>query len=174
MQELVEGVLHDIRLVRHLRHLHADGQRVAEGIDLGPERVAEVRDIRSRRHHDTDTHRFGTVQKGEIGWRVFVTPAYGRDVAKPEDLSAGGDGQFAQRVEAADVAADPHLNVVGRGREGACRRHGVLMRDGIEDRLGRNAQGGEPAVADLHEDALLHLADECHLGSAIDGKQAAA
>ena len=69
-----------------------------------------------------------------------------------------------------ESTGDAHLDPVG-GRLDRSGRHGVLPSDRVEDRLRRDTERRELAVADLDEDALRHITDKHNLAHVLDAQQ---
>ena len=84
------------------------------------------------------------------------------------------DRDFRDGRLALERAGDAYVDAVGAGLDRARGRHGVLARHAVEDGLGRDAERGQLAVAELDEDALLAHADDIDLGDALRAQQALA
>ncbi len=91
--------------------------------------------------------------------------------AEAEAASARLDRGLGDGPHAVQRAGDAQGARAARRLDHAGRRHGVLPRQRIEQRLRRNAQGRELGVAELDEDALVLRAVDVDLGDVRDAQQ---
>ncbi len=156
----MEAFRHDRGLVRDLGHVDAEGKVGADLIDRLVQRVTQRHDIGAIGHRDADTHGRPAFVKGEVGRRIFVSTPDGGNVAEPECLPAHLHRQVTKCRHAVECAAYADRDLVGAGLDRPRSGHGVLVADRVEDRLGRDAQGGKTRLADLDVDPFFHIADQ--------------
>ena len=94
-----------------------------------------------------------------------------RDVAEPEHPVADRHRHRLDRRHAVERAGDPERDRGRAGLERARRRHRVLPRQAVEDRLRADPERRELHVAELDEDPLALRADQVDLVDARHAEQ---
>ena len=162
--EFADRFLDHSGLIGDLFDLYADWRLGAHLVDREGEILAKGEHIAAPRHNRADDDRRGAVMPGDKVRRIFVAGRYSGDVAKPQHLPAGRDGQgrvslprLAARLR--DLQSDPS----GRGFEHARVVDGVLLGHGIENRLRRYAEISQLGSAELDENLAVLIAVDIHL-----------
>lgn len=96
------------------------------------------------------------------------------DVAEAEHAPVRRDGEGTDVVEVVKDARDAQVHGAVHGLNRAAREDGVLCAQGLRDRRGRDAEGGEAVACDLDVDAFALDADQLDFLYARDGEDAAA
>ena len=95
--------------------------------------------------------------------RVFEAGRYSGDVAKPQHLPSGRDGQGRDRLDALQQLRDLQSDPSGRRFENARVVDSVLLGHGIENRLRRYAEISQFALAELDKNLAVLIAIDIHL-----------
>ena len=173
LDEVVDGLRDDARLVRDLMDLKAEGQILLNLADLPLEVFAELQDIAAVLHRDGDADGWLAVVVHLRLRRLLIAALDLGDVAEPQDLAARTHWHLADGLDIAELARRAHVDVVGVRLDHAGRRHVVLLRERIGDDLRADAELGELGAVHLDVDLLLLLADELDLLDARDVEQQA-
>ena len=149
LDEVMNRVLDDARLVGNLVDLEADGQILLDGRDFFLEVLAELEHVAAVLHRDGDADGALAIEiharlRGLDGAALDL-----RDVAEAENLAICVDGQRLDVLDIVKRARDAQVDVVGSRFELARRRHLVLRLERLQD--------GIRAHAELHEFRSLSL-----------------
>ena len=105
--------------------------------------------------------------------RVDIGALDGRDVAELEAVAAGANREHLQIVDRIELAADAHLEEVGRRVDDACRLDCILLAELRDHGVEVEPQLGEALLRNLDEDFFvlcaedLDLVDVFHLQEAL-------
>ena len=169
--EFADGMIDDVRLVGDLLEVDALRQRRFDLLHRGFDILAELDDVGALGHDDADAERRLAALTHEIARRILEAARYRRDVAEAEARAAEFDRRVGDGLGAVDGAGDAQRHALRAGLDGACRDHGILLCQRIEDRLRRNSKRGELGVAEFDEDLLVLHAIEIDLGDVLHLEQ---
>ena len=173
LDEIVDGLRDDARLVGDLMDLKAEGQVLLNLANRPLEVLAELQDIAAVFHRDGDADGRLTVVVHLRRGRLLIAALDLGDVAEPQDLAARTHWHLADGLDVVELARHAHVDVVGVRLDHAGRRHVILLRERIGDDLRADAELGELGAVHLDVDLLLLLADELDLLDARDVEQQA-
>ena len=135
------------------------------------ERLAQRLHVAARAHHDAEPdHRLALEAHREL-LRVLVAALDLGDVAQRERAAVGAEGQRRQLLgrDGAPSTRTAHALALGLDRAGG--DDGVLAAHDLEDLVDRDAQHGEPRMAELDVDLLVLQADQVGLGDVGHAQQ---
>src|SRR5690606_34986824 len=104
------------------------------------------------------------------GW-IGEAAGDGGDVAQADGAVAGADREVADVVDRGEGAVHAQLHALAGCFEEAARRHRVLLRQRLLDGRHRDAERGQPGIADLDPDPLVLQADQLDLADVVDALQ---
>ena len=164
-------MIDDVWLVGDLFEVDALRQRGLDLLHRGFDILAELDDVGALGHHDADAERRLAALMHKKARRVLEASRYRRDVAEAEARAAELDGRVGHGLGAVDGAGDAQRHALRACLDGACRDHGILLCQRIEDGLRRNSKGGELGVAEFDEDPLVLHTVEIDLGHVLHLEQ---
>ena len=150
MLELQYRRVHHFRLIGDL--LDVDPPRHGLHVFVGRRLhvLAEGENVRALRHDDADPEGRLSALAHKIVGRILEAADDRGDVAEAEDAAVRLDGRLGHGLFTVERSRDPqgHALRVALHRAGGNDR--VLLLQRVEQRLRRNAEGGELRVAEFH------------------------
>ncbi len=159
-EEFANRILNDARLIGDLLYLNAKRDIRPDVSDGRLKVLPEFQDICIFGHGDRHAHGRLAAMRDQKGRGILITSPYVGNVAQPKSLAVGFDRYGANSIFTCEGAADADFDAIGIGIDCAGRRHHILFADGIEDRLGRNAEGCELTIAYFNKNTLGHIPDQ--------------
>ena len=160
LDEVVDGLCDDARLVRYLVDLEADGHVLLDLADLRLEIIAELQDIATVLHRDGDADGRLAVVVHLRRSRLLKAALDLGDIAEPQHLAPRIHGHLADGLDIVELARHAHVDVVGVRLDHAAWRHVILLCERVHDDLRADAELGELGAVHLDVDLLLLFADE--------------
>src|SRR5690606_14760265 len=166
--DFADTVAYRFRLIRDLVQPHAQGQGLAQPIELGLQGSAQLHDVAPALHryrqapgillHEAHARGHGAVEAGEAV----------ADVLDTEVAVTGPHGEAADLLHAAELTGGPQTYPLIRGLEEAGLAQIVLLLQCLLHCRHRQAQGSQPRVGYLDPDLLVLHADQLDLADVAD------
>ncbi|MCY1409110.1 hypothetical protein D9M71_244480 [compost metagenome] len=114
--------------------------------------------------HDHPEHQCRVALMADaIAGRVFVTAADAGHIGDAQHLAVGHHGYVLDQRQGVESAIDTDVGTRPGGLDNARRRHTVLRRQGGEDLLRLDAEGGQALIGEFDEHALRLFAEDIDL-----------